>query len=706
MDQQWGRKNAAGEWLNTKPVGTLAAVLLAVVSGVAIGEYRHTNVWTPLQRFYLPAYVRSVLGHRLALQPRRYELLNVVDRKGVRLALDVDVRPVTTAAGDVSFALSEAAFGAGAIHLAWETGQYDHAKLQALLREWIYRDQGLADLARPALWSSLGVLVVGLAGRHPARHEPGPRAQARTTIERAGTGLGAGVQPSAPRRRHRLRAGVARRFRPDSPRVRVPRALESSHFLIMGDSGTGKSALIRQMLAAARGARRHRHRLRPGARIHAAVLHAGARRRDPQSARRAESVLDTGRRVAPRRRGAHARDVAVSRPAPRESVLHRSAAPHLRAPADAPADARGAGLVAVPRRRARPTGRRDVLRRDDRPPGAGPAQRRARLAQHGGGHAQAAAGGARHDAALERRGVGDASRHGWLFLTSTPETRPRLVPLTSLWLDTLVLRLMNQGQPRPRADLVRPGRAREPAATAAAPHGHHGEPEIEQSRGARLPGAQPARDAVRPRRGGDAVAAGDEDLPPHQRAARGEVDRGHDRRHRNRAVAGEPLERSDVGRHDELRAGAPGRAAGDAERDQRARAAARLLEGRQPRRPPELPVHPPAAGASGVHRTRRQRPRRTTPAAGHAVRVQHRTTDREHRLVLSHPSARARRRPSSSRRTPMLTISKPLSAGQARTYHAEEFRNARENYYTPGDEIRGQWHGQLATQWGLSGDVH
>jgi hypothetical protein len=39
--------------------------------------------------------------------------------------------------------------------------------------------------------------------------------------------------------------------------------------------------------------------------------------------------------------------------------------------------------------------------------------------------------------------------HGWLFLTSTPETRPRLVPLTSLWLDTLVLRLMNQGRPRP-----------------------------------------------------------------------------------------------------------------------------------------------------------------------------------------------------------------------------------------------------------------
>jgi conjugative relaxase-like TrwC/TraI family protein len=53
----------------------------------------------------------------------------------------------------------------------------------------------------------------------------------------------------------------------------------------------------------------------------------------------------------------------------------------------------------------------------------------------------------------------------------------------------------------------------------------------------------------------------------------------------------------------------------------------------------------------------------------------------------------------------MLTISKPLSAGQARRYHAEEFRSARENYYTVGDQIVGQWHGELAERWGLRGDV-
>jgi conjugative relaxase-like TrwC/TraI family protein len=53
----------------------------------------------------------------------------------------------------------------------------------------------------------------------------------------------------------------------------------------------------------------------------------------------------------------------------------------------------------------------------------------------------------------------------------------------------------------------------------------------------------------------------------------------------------------------------------------------------------------------------------------------------------------------------MLTISKPLSAGQARAYHAEEFGNARENYYTEGERITGEWHGKLAEEWGLRGEV-
>jgi conjugative relaxase-like TrwC/TraI family protein len=53
----------------------------------------------------------------------------------------------------------------------------------------------------------------------------------------------------------------------------------------------------------------------------------------------------------------------------------------------------------------------------------------------------------------------------------------------------------------------------------------------------------------------------------------------------------------------------------------------------------------------------------------------------------------------------MLTVSKPLSAGQAQAYHKEEFANAQENYYTEADRIRGVWHGKLAEEWGLHGEV-
>jgi len=53
----------------------------------------------------------------------------------------------------------------------------------------------------------------------------------------------------------------------------------------------------------------------------------------------------------------------------------------------------------------------------------------------------------------------------------------------------------------------------------------------------------------------------------------------------------------------------------------------------------------------------------------------------------------------------MVTISKPISSGQAQAYHKEEFANAKENYYTEGEHVRGEWQGQLAARWGLEGEV-
>lgn len=53
----------------------------------------------------------------------------------------------------------------------------------------------------------------------------------------------------------------------------------------------------------------------------------------------------------------------------------------------------------------------------------------------------------------------------------------------------------------------------------------------------------------------------------------------------------------------------------------------------------------------------------------------------------------------------MLTISKPLSAGQAQAYHAKEFTNGEQGYYSQKGQIHGEWHGRLAAEWGLKGEV-
>ncbi len=53
----------------------------------------------------------------------------------------------------------------------------------------------------------------------------------------------------------------------------------------------------------------------------------------------------------------------------------------------------------------------------------------------------------------------------------------------------------------------------------------------------------------------------------------------------------------------------------------------------------------------------------------------------------------------------MLTISKPLSAGQARTYHAREFAAQEQNYWSRDQQGHSEWQGRLAEQWGLHGAV-
>src|ERR1700722_17528740 len=53
----------------------------------------------------------------------------------------------------------------------------------------------------------------------------------------------------------------------------------------------------------------------------------------------------------------------------------------------------------------------------------------------------------------------------------------------------------------------------------------------------------------------------------------------------------------------------------------------------------------------------------------------------------------------------MLTISKSLSAGQARTYHSREFTSEKQNYWSRDQQAHSEWRGSLAREWGLQGEV-
>ena len=448
MSEAWGRTSAAGAWPHPKPVWMLAVLLVALTSSGVIAVYRYHAVWTPLQRIYASTYLRCQLMAALGFTTSgRYRLLEVESLAGIRLALEDEVRPGPAGSGDAPFVLTDVALRIGGRRLVWLEASYSLAALHAFLGRWIYRDHTIAELLRPALWGGVVVLAGGLLvavpkdivrarDRRQGRRLKGPELVSVTRFNRRYRADGIGfVQPP-------------RRFR-RSAWVRVPRAIESSHFLIMGDSGTGKSALIRQMLTQIE------------ARGETAIVYDPALEYTPQfyTPERGDAILnpldarspywtpaDEWRHEAetltlatslfpdrhhenaffteaPRRIFAH---LLTLRPTPEQlawwlchedEIDRRLAGTAYTAMVDRQAPAQRSGVLASLNMVA------DTLK-------LLPAERDTSR---------------RWSAAA----WSNAWPHGWLFLTSTPETRPRLVPLTSLWLDTLVLRLMHQGQPRP-----------------------------------------------------------------------------------------------------------------------------------------------------------------------------------------------------------------------------------------------------------------
>ena len=160
MRTKWGRaKSTAGP--SIQPVYTYALAFLSFVATLGVQGFRYKRVWTPLERHYFGAYLGSqIVG--VVRDNGWYTLLQVATRKGSRLALDSDVVPAVTESGESTFALTKEALKHGAMRLEFHRGYYHNSEMHAYLGNWIYQNQTLMDLVRPALWAGLVLFFAGL----------------------------------------------------------------------------------------------------------------------------------------------------------------------------------------------------------------------------------------------------------------------------------------------------------------------------------------------------------------------------------------------------------------------------------------------------------------------------------------------------------------------------------------------------------------
>ena len=223
------------------------ALLLPVAVAVPYAVW-FSFILTPLQKEYLGTYMScSMLSGTAKDVGFRSALLSGPRRKP-ELAHNADVVEVSPAPDPtLPMALSPEARGAGWTSLKWDDRHlYRPGDLAPYLQAQFFDDKSLAQLLlTPALGTILFLVLVsgvwswwGSRSRHEDRHgrrTKGP--ELISTFRWSRMAKADGIQ-------FRLKS----RLGPLSRSFGIPKKLESSHILLMGDTGSGKSNAIRQIL--------------------------------------------------------------------------------------------------------------------------------------------------------------------------------------------------------------------------------------------------------------------------------------------------------------------------------------------------------------------------------------------------------------------------------------------------------------------------
>jgi len=159
------------------------------------------------------------------------------------MATDADVMPASLQGWPpFPFALTAKARQAGAVALKVDTVHYTSAQMNRMLAEWIYAGQSPDDLIRPAWVGALGAFVLALVLAMM-------RNRTRRRIEEPGRRL-KGPEMVTVKEFNRWSGADGISFLTTTGResLSIPRSLESSHMMMMGDTGAGKSVLQRRVL--------------------------------------------------------------------------------------------------------------------------------------------------------------------------------------------------------------------------------------------------------------------------------------------------------------------------------------------------------------------------------------------------------------------------------------------------------------------------
>lgn len=447
----WGRKENI-VWPPHAPIYTFSALGLAVLA-TAFFIWQHLRFSENImRRAYTPAYLRASVG-AVFKQHGKYRLLYVGGGKAApRLALPADFIDGETKLPNgtaVPVALSEIARSQGYfVFFRGVERDYNDVNLSRWLRDAVYGGQGLMDLYRMPLTEALFVLMASLilASRADVkrfremkygRRLKGPIMTTPTGFNRALRADGLAIQTSE-------RASFQRK----QTLLRIPKSAEPKHIQIMGDTGTGKSTLIKQLLKqiADRG--------------EIAIVYdpAGEFTETFYKEKRGDWILNPLDRRAPYwtpsselRNPAEARTIAASMYQPREDKrgefftdTPQKIFAHLLKYKPSPED-----LVAWMSDEKEIDARLEGTELANFAPKDAPQQRSGVLASLGLVADSLRLLPSRAEADDREWCATDWAdkREGWIFLTSTEAEQDALRPLHSLWIDLLVLRLLTKPKP-------------------------------------------------------------------------------------------------------------------------------------------------------------------------------------------------------------------------------------------------------------------